>query len=482
VTQRGASLLAAALVLLSVCGGATCSRRTDETAALLHARAASGSPTLRAFYEARGFAPAWTDARDRRSLHDALAAADRHGLDPKAYGVDRLASAQPADGEQLAPQAVVARDLLFTKAFVDYAGTLAHGKRPTAKNAVDPQVLSALQQAAASHAVGDVLERLAPQQPGYRQLCQALKRYRDLAAGGDWPLVPIVTAAAADAIRNRLAAEGLSDLRAFQVRRGLPPTGRVDDATQRALSVPAQARVTQIEANLERWRRLPRDLGKRYVWVNLADFTLAAYDGGSRVLEMKVIVGSQYNPTPAFFDRMAYVIFNPYWLIPSSIARDEIVPKGPRFMQREGIKRGSDGRLRQAPGPRNPLGRIKFMFPNQFDVYLHDTPKAALFRRRDRTLSHGCVRLERPIDLAEFVLAPGGWTREQIVAAIESGKNQRVDVADPVPVYILYWTAWVDSDGTVEFRDDVYGYDQALEQELTVEASRQSSRDRDSDG
>jgi len=290
-----------------------------------------------------------------------------------------------------------------------------------------------------------------------------------------------VSAAPAELVRKRLAAEGLGDLRGFQQRRGLPPTGTLDGETLRALAVPPQARVKQIEANLERWRRLPHDLGNRYVWVNLADFTLAAYDAGSRVLQMKIIVGSQYSPTPIFFDRVAYLIFNPYWLIPPTIAREEILPKGREYMEREGIKTDSEGRLRQGPGPKNPLGRIKFMFPNQFDVYLHDTSKAELFARQDRTLSHGCVRVEKPVDLAAFVLS-GKWSREQIIAIIESGENKRADVPDPVPVYILYWTAWVDSDGTMEFRDDVYGYDQALQQELTVEASRSGSAVGSSDG
>jgi len=472
VTQRGASLLAAALVTIFAFAGCT---RTDEVAAQLRARA-SASPSLRAFYEARGLRPTWSDARDRRALHDALAAAPSHGLDAKAYGIERLESAPPVDDEKPSPEAVVARDVIFTQAFLDYGATLLHGKARKAKTDADAELTGALERATTIHAVDDVLDALAPQQPGYQKLREALQRYRDIAASGEWPVVAVGTKATADALRKRLALEGLNDLPSFQARRGLAPTGQVDEATVRALSVPAQARVQQIAANLERWRRLPHDLGKRYIWVNLADYTLAAYDGGNRVLDMKVIVGSQYSPTPAFFDRMEYLIFNPFWMIPPNIARDEILPKGRAYLEREGIKVDSHGRLRQDPGPRNPLGRIKFMFPNQYAVYLHDTSKASLFRRRDRTLSHGCVRVEKPVDLAEFVLAPGGkWTREQIVAAIESGKNHRVNVPEPVPVYILYWTAWVDSDGTVEFRDDVYGYDEELQQELTLEASLQTA-------
>jgi len=466
VTQRGGSRLAAALALIAAFG---CAPKQDETAAQLRARAPQASPAVRRFYESRGFAPAWRDAGDRRSLLEALAQAPTHGLDPRAYGLDRLGSSDSSDDRALGAKAIAPRDLAFTQSFFDYAATLAHGRIRKPKPADDPQLVPVLEWALAHHDVANALEALAPRQPGYQALREALQGYR--AIGADpWPALA-TDDATGDALRKRLAAEGLGDLRAFQQRRGLPPTGSIDAETLRVLSITPQERTKQIEANLERWRRLPRDLGKRYIWVNLADFTLAAYDAGAQVLRMRVIVGSQYNPTPIFFDRMAYLIFNPYWLIPPTIARDEILPKGRQYMEREGIKTDAQGRLRQEPGPKNPLGRIKFMFPNQFDVYLHDTSKAELFERQDRTLSHGCVRVEKPVDLAAFVLG-GELSRERIVAAIESGENKRVDVADPVPVYILYWTAWVDSDGSVEFRDDVYGYDQALEQELTVEASR----------
>jgi murein L,D-transpeptidase YcbB/YkuD len=262
----------------------------------------------------------------------------------------------------------------------------------------------------------------------------------------------------------------------------------VGAATLRALNVPAADRIQQIVWNLERWRWVPRDLGPHYVTVNAADATLRIIAEGRTVLRSRVVVGDLRHPTPVVQARLEAVILNPTWNVPLSIAVEEILPRlreNPRYLADNHIvileRRGSDPfgfavdwsavptdpfpfRLQQQPGPDNPLGRIKFDIPNRFDVYLHDTPVRSLFARPVRTASHGCIRVERADDLAVHVLAesPGGWTRQTLDEAIAAGDSPRITLARPLPVYILYWTAFVGQDGLVHFRDDVYGRDRRL--------------------
>jgi len=282
-------------------------------------------------------------------------------------------------------------------------------------------------------------------------------------------------------------------VRHFQARHGLATDGRVGPATRAALNVSAAARVHQIELNLERWRWLPGDLGDRYVMVNIPEYRLRAYDHGQAVLQMNVVVGKSYDDraTPVFSDRMKYVIFRPYWNIPYGIAVKEILPKAranigylaarqyqivkvfgpnakPLAATQANLDRveAGDLRMRQAAGPHNALGLIKFMFPNEYAVYLHDSPSEQLFSRTERDFSHGCVRVADPAALAEFVLAGRPeWTPAHIDEALHSGKRQRVNLAQELPVYLIYWTAFVNDDG-VQFRNDLYNHDPQLERAM----------------
>ena len=245
---------------------------------------------------------------------------------------------------------------------------------------------------------------------------------------------------------------------------------------------------------MERWRWLPPNLGDRYILVNIPSFGLELFDSGKRVMTMKVIVGKPYLSTPVFNARMTYMVLNPRWLVPRSIAIKEILPalrRDPGYLDRENLRvfEGSGpGRrevdpetidwhevsprhfpyqFRQDPGPKNPLGRLKFIFPNPFDVYLHDTPSRGLFARAVRGFSHGCIRIEKAIDLADYLLKDNeNWNRERLLAATDFSRERTVTLPHPISVEIVYFTAWVDEDGTVNFRDDIYGRDKELAETL----------------
>jgi murein L,D-transpeptidase YcbB/YkuD len=202
------------------------------------------------------------------------------------------------------------------------------------------------------------------------------------------------------------------------------------------------------------------------VRVNIAGFSVGLYDDDRRTLGMRAVVGTRYRRTPIFSDRIRYLVFNPYWNIPARIARQEILPKGEAYLVSHDIERVGS-RLRQLPGPGNALGRVKFMFPNRFNVYLHDTPARSLFEEPARTFSHGCIRVEKPLALATTLLAPQGWTAADVDAAIATGHTRQVPLDTSVPVHVLYWTAWADEDGTLHFRDDVYERDGAVRRALS---------------
>jgi murein L,D-transpeptidase YcbB/YkuD len=479
------------------------------------------------FYRPRDFAPAW-DPRDggpdrATLLLRALVTAETHGLDPARYHVDAIRARQASSNGGHAAEL----DLLLTAAFLGYARDVRAGRLPPGRRDPDWGIpappfdaVSALIQGIRQPATFPaLLASLPPPGKDYGRLVEALRRYRALAARSDWPRVPPGVPlrpgdddARVAAVRARLAAQDevvagvpatLFDdrleeaVRRFQARHGLAADGIVGEATVRALNVPASDRTRQITLNLERWRWLPRDLGPRYVTVNAADATLRVVEDDRTVLTSRVVVGDLKHPTPVVQARLDAVILNPKWNLPTSIAAREILPRlreNRRYLAENDIvimeRRESDPfgfavdwsvisaeafpfRLQQQPGPDNPLGRIKFDVPNRFDVYLHDTPTRTLFARPRRTGSHGCIRVERADELAAHVLADetGRWTPERLEEAIAGGGSPRIPVARPLPVYILYWTAFVGPGGLVQFRDDVYGRDHRLAAALAVERS-----------
>jgi murein L,D-transpeptidase YcbB/YkuD len=254
-------------------------------------------------------------------------------------------------------------------------------------------------------------------------------------------------------------------------------TGKVDEETLTELAVPVRERIRQLQVNMERWRWLPASLGQRYILVNVPEFRLDVVEAEKTVLTMRVIVGKDQSRTPAFSDQMSYIELNPFWNVPESITEAEILPKlaaDPDYLARNDMEvvseAGEEYRLRQRPGPSNPLGDIKFMFPNEFNIYLHDTPADHLFHRAERGFSHGCIRLEKPLDLARYLLKEDPrWTSASLEAAIATGENRTIQLGRRIAVHILYWTAWVEDDGTVQFRKDLYGHDTRLERALADE-------------
>ncbi len=290
--------------------------------------------------------------------------------------------------------------------------------------------------------------------------------------------------------------EQLEDaVKRFQNRHHLDVDGAIGRQTLAALNITVEKLIQRIIINMERWRWLAHDLGQKRLFVNVAGFTLAGTEDAQVRIKMPVIVGKTYHKTPVFSDAIKYIEVNPYWNIPSSIAVKEMLPKlieNPYHLREKNI-RVYDGwnadaqeldstiidwrsvgrgikrfKLRQDPGRKNSLGTIKFMFPNEYDVYLHDTPTHSLFRRAQRAFSHGCIRLSRPFQLASYLLGgeSKGWSIQRLQKIVASGKRTILKLEAPYPIHILYRTALVGDDGLVYFANDVYGRDAMLEKAL----------------
>jgi murein L,D-transpeptidase YcbB/YkuD len=449
-------------------------------------------------------------------VYAALAAAAADGLDPLHY-------AAPAIHERLGARdtaGLAELEVLLSRAVVQFTADLRAGR--LVPHQVDnefqihperPGAATTLAGAERAADLGAYLASFAPQTVNYARLKQALADYRAVAALGGWrqvaggeTLKPGMIDARLPEIRARLAEAG--DLAAeqangsdvydpvletavqrFQWRHGLDQDGAIGAKTIAAMNVPVEARIEQILLNMERRRWMPDDLGTRYVFVNMADFELKVVDGPKTIHDTRVVVGTPFHRTPVFSGTMTYVVLNPYWNITPSIARNEILPKlrqDAGYLQKNDITVLSDWtdgavpvdpstidwsqvsarsfpyKLRQNPGAHNALGHIKFMFPNPYNIYLHDTPSRELFKRSVRSFSHGCIRVQNPVDLGAVLLAADDWTKEKIEAVIASGEQKVISLSQPIPVHLTYLTAWANKDGSVHFRDDIYGRDKIL--------------------
>ena len=338
---------------------------------------------------------------------------------------------------------------------------------------------------------------LPPPYAGYDGLKAGLVRYRAIAAAGGWPTLaagPDLTLGSSGArvlaLRQRLAVEDkdvatsgttfdaalLEAVRRAQRRYGLNPTGTVAGQTLAALNVPAIARVRQIMANMERWRWLPQELPKDRVQVNIAAAVMTVFDGDAPVLSMRAVTGRPGDETPMLSSMIHSVVINPPWNVPTSIATKELWPKekkSPGYLKRNGFKVIDGTRLQQQAGDQSALGRFKFDFDNNFSVYLHDTPSRAKFASFSRLASHGCVRLEKPEQLADLLLkGDPTWTPEAITAQVQKGETVRARLPKPVAVYLLYWTAFASGNGQMNFRDDPYGWDAALAAKIEARSAR----------
>ncbi len=474
----------------------------------------------RDFYNRRGNEMAWIEDKHPRPQMDvfikALADADAEGLDPETYSYSALAAQRKEAGKGFLtkkgfePAQAARLDAWLTYLYMKYSSDLADGVSDLAHAdrtwQIEPEAFDPLQHLEEALSTNDVeksLRSLLPNAPQYRQLRESLAAYRKIAAAGGWPqIAPRArfkagqTSEHVTTLAARLKASGdykgavstepmslspdlVDAVKHFQARHGLEPDGAPGPAVIAAMNVPVEARIDQIRLNLERWRWLPRDLGTRHILVNIPQYHLEVWENGAPALTMRVVVGRKDTQTPIFNDRMTHIVFSPYWNVPPGIAQNETLPaimSDAAFLKRNNMEvLDSSGqvvdpatidlsdparyRFRQRPGAANSLGLVKFMFPNQFNVYLHDTPADSLFARASRSFSHGCVRVEYPQALARYLLRDQPeWTETKIVEAMHAGEEQHVKLKNAIPVYLGYWTTSAGPDG-VQFRSDVYGID-----------------------
>ncbi len=476
-------------------------------------------PFIVDFYGARQDRPAWYGTRAGPELFRAIEASERHGLRPEDFHGDRLPALLRA-AESGDPAAIASFELVATDAAALLLQDLFRGKVNAAR--LDPD-WNFHQPAVTGRSAGTIsvivdklgfapiVERIALHHPQYLALQAALERYRLIRAAGGWSRVPRgptlrpgMADARVPALRARLRATGeftgepsagevfdaplVEAVRRFQRSHGLAPDGLVGSGTLRALNRTVDERIDQLRLGLERARWILREVGDDYVLVNIAAARTYVYRGGELVWRTRSIVGQSYRQTPVFRDEIRFLELNPTWIVPETIFVEDKLPlirADPTYLARGGYRvydrhwQALDPSvvdwwaldpppvtLVQAPGPRNALGRVKFMFPNRFAVYLHDTDERGLFDRAARNLSSGCVRIENPMVLVDLLMqgAPG-WSHARLEAILASGRTTRLDLPKPMPVLLTYATAWVE-DGVVQFRNDVYGRDGPLLQAL----------------
>ncbi len=469
-------------------------------------------------YQRRANRPIWVRNGDFTTTGDAilkkLARTDSEGLSPEEYYVP-VVRQWVASGD---PQRLWHAELLITDSLIAYFSDVAMGfTAPPSKKAgwhFPKNVVDVAEIAdpffAGQKTFRQVLDELRPASGRYHSLLAAHARYSAIRLAGGWPAIEVSGSLRSGdrgrsvmALKQRLIVSG--DLRpdnkpldqfddataaavlAFQNRHGLTADGIAGRDTIAQMNVSVDDKLAQIELNLERWRWLPRNLGERHILVNVAGSELELKEGAETLLEMRTVVGKPEHRTPLFSDKMEYLVFNPAWHVPASITRKLLKRerRQPGYLDRNDFQAIphakyarlpirslanhelehssflSTYRLRQAPGKKNALGRLKFMFPNKFSVYLHDTTDRHLFAKSQRAHSHGCVRVEQPQELARALLLADGLGNSEIDRLIDSGKTRKMALSSPVPVHLTYQTTWVDQFGQVQFRPDIYRHDKA---------------------
>ncbi|WP_306145100.1 murein L,D-transpeptidase [Roseibium sp. MMSF_3412] len=471
---------------------------------------------LQAYYAERVYAPVWFDQSGlRENAHLAIAAmaeANDHALNPNNY--NPLGLAQQTETAQT-PEEWAAFDLELSRQFLRYATHLSSGRvQPNKINKAlnlfpdRPEPKTLFKNAEQSVDFSAFLDSLAPQSDNYARLKRRLAQYRQKAETGGFTSVPDgevlkpgMTDPRVPVLRARLMEEdipGAEDhsgdvyegaiveaVKVFQDHHGLATDGVIGKNTLTRLNIPLQEKLVQMELNMERRRWMRDYLGEFYVFVNLADQNLKVVRDGKTIHTTRVVVGKPYHATPVFSDQLEYVEINPYWNVPYSIATKEYLPKlkqNPSALSRQNIRVFQDGnevaatrvawnsysggnfpfRLRQDPGDGNALGRIKFMFPNEFNIYIHDTPSKSLFSRAERAYSHGCIRASNPFALADVLLADNNATPGHWEGIRDTQKRTVIKPVVPVEVHLTYLTAWMNKDGSTHFRKDIYGRDEVL--------------------
>ena len=457
--------------------------RLDAAGALTIGGEPVHAALLRKFYAGHNYQPVWGSQQAQATAlwHAVLNASDQ-GLDPDLFHVAAFAKTALSPTE---------REMLLSDAFLGYADALARGAYPSEARPDDQDlspgsvdVVAALDAAIASANPEATINALAPNTPAYDGLHRAYQSYLALVKAGGWPHVPETqTPDRFRLLQQRLSVEGflrtgyatnvfdeetVQALKKFQERYGLEPAdGKLGTATLVELNVPAEARARQIAVNLERLRWVARDIPGDRVWVNTASASLELFRAGMATFTTRVVVGETDKQTPEFQAQIVSLLYNPPWNIPYGIVQKEITPlleADPDYLDKHHMTMRDNGSIQQEAGPYSALGRLKFEMPNKFDVYLHDTPLRSYFALANRRLSHGCVRVQNPRQLGSLLT---GISEDDISKAISTGVTNRRNLPEPIAVFIVYQTAFIDDGGTLEFRRDVYQRDGAIAQRLT---------------
>jgi len=468
-------------------------------------------------YEARAFRPIWDNPRNIDELLELVERSYDEGLDPEDYHLSTLRSLVAERGRSDDPAVQAALDIVLTDSLARLGYHLWFGKvNPEAldsnwnlrRDLGDRDPVELMQAAIDAPSLIAYTAELFPRRGLYRRMQAALAEYRGYQAKGGWPSVapgptlkPGMKDARVTTLRDRLRATGLltaqpaSDpqlfdpqleqaVKSFQDQHVLDPDGAVGPATLEALNVSVEERIDQIRVNLERARWVLQSVTDDFVIVNIAGFRVWLIEGGVPVWTTRAQVGKPYRMTPVFSSMMQYMVFNPTWTVPPGILSKDILPKlkkDPGYLASKNMNvidnsgkvidassldfssytgRNFPYQIRQEPGPWNALGQVKFIFPNSHFVFLHDTPSKALFERRDRSFSSGCIRTENPLELAELLLDdPGKWNQETIQQVLDAKKTRTIHLKEPVPVLVLYWTVGVEEEGRVRFLRDIYNRD-----------------------
>ncbi|KAA3597883.1 MAG: peptidoglycan-binding protein [Calditrichaeota bacterium] len=474
------------------------------------------SKSVSLFYQKRFFKLAW-NSKTSSELLTAIKEADQEGLNPRDYHFEKLQQFLTNSTKTEFQKAEL--DILLTDAFLLYTSHLFSGK-------VNPQTIDAewhvvrregnpleiLENAIESGDIKNAIQATMPKHEIYKNLKKTLKIYREK-TNESWANIPIGETIKENGnderlsiIRERLFILGdLKDkttenpsfydenlfkaIQLFQKRNGLEDDGNIGKKTIATLNISLEQRINQIEANLERWRWLQQEFGNYYLKVNIANFELEVIKDGKLIRTHKIIVGKPFRKTPVFSSKMQYLVLNPTWTVPPGILNADVLPavkKDVSYLEKKKLSvldnQGNQIKIseidwnskavkgytyRQPPGPENALGAVKFMFPNQFHVYLHDTPSKELFSKNERAFSSGCIRVQESLVLAEYFLNDEvNWNRESINKVVETRKTQTVQLKEQPNVHLLYWTAWVDSNGNVNFRNDIYERDKPLLDQL----------------
>ena len=454
------------------------------------------SPTLVRIYQQSGFQPRWTDARTIADLNAAVLDVAKDGLEPAHYHASLLIGSAH-DG--LSPAQL---DLARSDALLRMVRDLTAGKTASTPAAVDVTRL------VAAKGLRYEIETLRPQHFVYRGLVAALEGLHAIEKRGGWPSLPAGTSIGRDSIservgllRQRLQIEGYdvgsgsehnlydpaleAAVRLFQHRHGLNEDGVVGASTRAALNINVATRINQLRVNLERARLIARELPDTFIAVNIAGAKVYVVAGENVLFEERAIVGKNYTRTPIFGATLQYIEVNPTWTVPPGIVNEilSLVRRDRTYLSRVGMQVVDErGRIRnpgsvsfsryngktfpfhfvQAAGPENPLGRIKFVFPNRYNVYLHDTPSRQLFEQETRTFSHGCIRLRNPLKLGELILKDSPADLVTLYDALEASRTTRIALRKPIPIRILYWTASADLHGELHYYPDTYHRDAAV--------------------